>query len=75
MLGGNALFVSSDRDNLSVAVLVHHLLHKANVVVLGKVPILEKIGAFMRRHSLNKMIDNLVRNERVPEIKFRDIRL
>lgn len=60
-------------NNLAVAVLVHHLLHEANVVVLGKVPVLEKIGTVMRRHSLNKMVDNLVRNERVPKVELRDI--
>lgn len=73
MPGAIALAVAADRDNLAVAVLVHHLLHKANVVVLAKVSVLEKIGAVMWRHGLNEMVDNLVRNERVSKIKLRDV--
>ena len=73
MLRTVALVVAANRDNLAVAILVHHLLHKANIVVLGKVPVLEKIGTLMWRHALNEMVDNLVRNERVPKVKLRDI--
>ena len=67
------LLLARDRYNLSFAVLIHHFLHEANVVILRKVPVFEQVRTFMGWHSLNKMVDNFVGDERVSKIELRDV--
>lgn len=69
------LFVSIDRHDLAIPVLFYHFLHKADVVVLGQIPVFQKVRTFMRRHRLNQMVDDFVRYERVSKVELSYIRL
>ena len=56
----------SIRTALSRIFFVHQLGHKAHVVVLGHVSVFLEVGALVLGHRLDKVFDQLVRNERVP---------
>lgn len=67
--------VSISGDGACPIVLFHHLLHEADVVVLGKLPVFQEVGTFVLRHCLDKMLDDFVRNKGVLQIQFCDIGL
>lgn len=57
----------------STVTLVHHFLHKADIVILRDVSVLQEVWPLVLWHSFKEILDNFVRNEGVPEIEFGDI--
>lgn len=53
--------------------MLYHLLHEADIVILGQIPVLLKVWSIVWRHSFNEMFDYLVGDERVPKVELRDI--
>lgn len=54
---------------------MRHILHKANVIILREISVLLQIGAFMLWHSGKEVFDQLVRNQRMPQVKLGDVGL
>lgn len=52
-----------------------HLLHEADIVILGQVSILKEIGAIVRGHRLDQMLDDFVGDERMAEVKLSHVGL
>lgn len=47
-----------------------HLLHKADVVILGQVSVFEEIGPIMCGHSFDQMLNHFIRDEGMAKIKL-----
>lgn len=58
-----------------IQLALRHILHEADVIILGQVSVFLQIGTFMLWHTVEKVFNELVRNQRVPEIQFGDIGL
>lgn len=46
----------------------HVLFHESNVVVLCKLPVFLQVRALVFRHALDKIVNELVGDERVSEV-------
>lgn len=66
-------------DPASLCIAVHgpsilgDLLHEADIIELGQVPILLQVRALVRGHRVDEVGDEVVRNEGVAEVEFRDV--
>jgi hypothetical protein len=73
---GTAIRIAGGRTRvLLILFVIHHPLHKRDVVVLGKVSIFEKIGALVFWHGFEEVTDEIIRDERMSQVQFGDIRL
>lgn len=69
------LFSSVGRDIASPIVFFHHFLHEADIVILCKISVFQQVRAFVLWHSLNKMFDDFIWDQRMSKIQFCDIGL
>lgn len=67
------LLATWSRSRIKLA--VRHVLHEANVVVLRQVSVFLQIRTFVLWHGGKKVFDQLVRDQRMPEVEFGDIGL
>lgn len=58
-----------------IKLTLRHVLHEANVIILRQVSVFLQIGTFMLWHRGEKVFDQLVRDQRMPEIEFGDVGL
>ena len=63
------------RSRARIQLTVGHVLHEANVIVLRQVSVFLEIGTFMLGHGGNKVFDQLVGDQRMPQIEFGDVGL
>lgn len=54
---------------------IHIPLHVGNVVELGNVTVFLEVGALMLRHRLHEILNDFVRDKRVPKVEFSHVRL
>lgn len=70
-VGGSPHSVPID---LPIAVIAAHVsLHIGNVIVFWQIAVLLEIWTLMLGHGCNQVVDDLVRNKRVPEVEFSNI--
>jgi len=56
-----------------ISTVMHHILHEADIIVFGYISVFQEIWTIMLRHDLNQIINEVFRNERMPEVEFRYI--
>jgi hypothetical protein len=56
-----------------ISAVMHHVLHEADIIIFGYISVLQEIWATMLRHDLKQIVNEVFRNKRMPEVKFRDI--
>jgi hypothetical protein len=60
-------------STLRAVAWVHHFLHEGDVVVSRQVAVLQQVRAIVLGHALDKILDKIVGDKRVPKVEFRDI--
>ena len=63
------------RSRAGIQLALRHVLHEANIIVLGKMSVFLQIRTSMRWHRGKKVFDQLVRNQGMSEVEFGDVGL
>ena len=63
------------RSRACVELALRHVLHETDVIVLGQVPVFLQIGTLVLGHSGQKVFEQLVRDQRMPQVEFGYVRL
>ena len=63
------------RSRACIKLALRHVLHEANVVVFRQISVFLQIRTFMLGHSGKEVFNQLVRNQRMPQVEFGDVGL
>ena len=63
------------RSRARVKLALRHILHETNVIVLWQVSVFLQIGTLMLGHGGKKVFEQLVRDQRVPQVEFGNVGL
>ena len=67
--------ISIDLGICTILLITYVLAHEGDVIVLGHTAVLLEIRSFVRRHGLEELVDDFIRDERVAKVKLGDIGL
>ena len=63
------------RSRARIKLTLRHVLHEANIIVLRQVSVFLQIRTLMLGHSGKKVFDQLVRDQRMPQVEFGNVGL
>ena len=63
------------RPRTRVQFALRHVLHEADIIILGKISVFLQVGAFVLGHGGKKIFDKFIRNQGMSKVEFGDIRL
>ena len=63
------------RSRARIELALRHVLHETNVIVLRQVSVFLQIGTLVLGHGGKKVFEQLVRDQRMPQVEFGNVGL